>query len=199
MMERGEVMEMDEAVMENDDEFKENTPLGTAGRKPRGGPSLSVRKVVSVLMFDDEFEEREEPNQIVVHATVHQVLNMVESTEDKGAIEKNDIQEDIKDNTEMKQMDGTCNTEVTDTMTEAKTVKKNDSAVENMTEEAVPGKPENDITESKTVKKNDSGVENVTDVPVPGKPENDITESNTVKKNDSAVENRSSCTRQTTE
>ena len=182
----------------------------------RGGPSPSVRKVlglfsktkgnqkkedrnVNVLMFDDKFEEWEEPNQIVVHATVHQVLNMVESTEDKGAIEKNDIQEDIKDNTEMKQMDGTCNTEVTDTMTEAKTVKKNDSAVENMTEEAVPGKPENDITESNTVKKNDSGVENVTDVPVPGKPENDITESNRVKKNDSAVENRSSCTRQTTE
>ena len=74
VIERGEVMEMDEAVMENDDEFKENTPLGTTGRKPRGGPSLSVRKVVglcsktkgnqkkedrnvNVLMIDDKFEE----------------------------------------------------------------------------------------------------------------------------------------------
>ena len=42
-MERGRVMEMDEAVMENDDDFKENTPVPAAIGKTGGGPTPTLK------------------------------------------------------------------------------------------------------------------------------------------------------------
>ena len=63
------------------------------------GQEKKEDKHITADMFDEESQE-EEPNQIVVHATVHQVLNMVKSTEDKDTSEKNDLQEDIIENTE---------------------------------------------------------------------------------------------------
>ena len=45
VMERGRVMEMYEAIMENDDEFKENTPVCAAIRKTGGGPTPTLKKV----------------------------------------------------------------------------------------------------------------------------------------------------------
>ena len=206
--ERGRVMEMDEAMMENDDDFKENTPVPAAIRKTGGGPTPTLKKVlgqcsmtkgqekkedkhVTADMFDEESQE-EEPNQIVVHATVHQVLNMVKSTEDKDTSEKNDLQEDIIENTEMKPMDGTCNAFE---MTEAKTLNKNETvlksgtkvavpgtsenAIENVTEEPMQGKSENDdmlnMTEAKTVKETDTAIESVRENIVPGRSENEGT------------------------
>ena len=154
-------------------------------------------------MFDEESQE-EEPNQIVVCATVHQVLNMVKSTEDKDTSEKNDLQEDIIENTEMKLMDGTCNAFE---MTEAKTLNKNETvlksgtkvavpgtsenAIENVTEEHMQGKSENDdmsnMTEVKTVKETDTTIESVRENIVPGRSENEgtskITEDKTVMEN----------------
>ena len=92
-------------------------------------------KHVTADMFDEE-SQAEEPNQIVVCATVHQVLNMVKSTEDKDTSEKNDLQEDIIGNTEMKQMDETCNAFE---MTEAKILNKNDTVLKSGTKVAVSG------------------------------------------------------------
>ena len=50
--ERGRVMEMDEAMMENDDDFKENTPVLAAIRKTGGGPTATLRKSFRP-MFND--------------------------------------------------------------------------------------------------------------------------------------------------
>ena len=44
VMEMGRVMEMEEAVMENDDEFKENTPVCADIRKTGSGPTPTLKK-----------------------------------------------------------------------------------------------------------------------------------------------------------
>ena len=190
--ERGRVTEMDEAIMENDDEFKENTLCATVRRTGVGGPTPTLRKVLGKCsmtegqekkedkhvtddMFDEESQE-EELNQIVVCATVHQVLNIVKSTEDKDTSEKNDLQEDVIENTEIKQIDGTCNAFE---MTEAKTLNKNETVLKSVTKFAVPGTSENVI-------------EKVAEEVVQGKSENDdmsnMTETKTVKETDTVIE-----------
>ena len=111
----------------------------------------------------------------MVHATVHQVLNVVKSTEDKDTF-RNNLQEDMIQNTEMKQRDRTCNAFE---MTEVKTLNKNETVLKSGTKVAVPGTSENVI-------------QNVTEEAVQGKSENDdmlnMTEAKTVKETHTAIE-----------
>ena len=45
VMGRGRVVEVGEAMMENDDDFQENTPVPAAIRKTGGGPTPTLKKV----------------------------------------------------------------------------------------------------------------------------------------------------------
>ena len=115
------VTEMDEDMTENDDEFKENTPVASATRKTSGEPTPTLKSVLGQCSITQEQEQKEEGifdqenqeeelNQIVVCETVHEVLSIVKSTDDKDTSQRNYIEDDDAQSTEMKQMDGPCNT-----------------------------------------------------------------------------------------